>query len=69
MGMSTKKQVKRLTRKQVKSLTYNLINAPEVIDAANRLAQAQDRTATDAVKRIILEAAEGLNQTQTEAGG
>jgi hypothetical protein len=56
-------------KRTIKSLTYNLTNAADVIDAANRLAQAQNRTAHDVVKILILTAAEGLNQTQTEAGG
>ena len=55
--------------KTVKSLTFRLAAHPEVIAAANLLAQAQNRTAHDVVKILILAAAEGLNQTQTEAGG
>ena len=60
--MRKKYEIQKLRKKEVVSITFNMGNAPEVIDAVNLIASKQDRTAHDAVKRIILQAAEGLGK-------
>lgn len=55
-----------MKNKTVKSLSYRLAAHPEVIAAANQIAKAQDRTASDAVKRLILQAAARLEGDKNE---
>ena len=55
-----------MKNKTVKSLTFRLAAHPEVIAAANQIAKAQDRTASDAVSRLIIQTAARLERDKNE---